>query len=76
MQLLEWLLNTTPRLDTRPKPFGLFHLSCVAVILGLCVVMILLRRRLPRGETSLRGMLVAFGVGLLLLEIGKQITYS
>lgn len=76
MQLLEWLLNTTPRLDACPKPFGLFHLVSVAVILVLCVAMILLRRRLPRGEKSLRIALVAFGVGLLLLEIGKQIVYS
>ena len=76
MQFLEWLLNTTPRLDVRPKPFGLFHLSCVAVILILCVAMILFRRHLPRGERSLRWILVAFGVGLLLLEVGKQIVYS
>jgi hypothetical protein len=38
--------------------------------------MILLRKRIPRGERSLRMTLVAFGVGLLLLEIGKQIVYS
>lgn len=76
MQLLEWFLNTTPRLDVRPKPFGAFHLVSVAVILALCVAMILLRRRLPRGEKSLRMTLVAFGVGLLLLEVGKQIVYS
>ncbi len=76
MQLLEWLLDTTPRLDARPKPFGVFHLVSVAVILALCVVMLLLRRRLPRGEKSLRILLLAFGLGLLLLEVGKQITYS
>ena len=35
MQLLEWLLDTTPRLDARPKPFGVFHLVSVAVILAL-----------------------------------------
>lgn len=76
MQLLEWFLNTTPRLDVRPKPFGAFHLVSVAVILALCVAMILLRKRIPRGERSLRMTLVAFGVGLLLLEVGKQIVYS
>ena len=76
MQLLEWLLDTTPRLDIRPKPFGAFHLVSVAVILVFCGVMILFRKRLPRGEKSLRTLLLAFGLGLLLLEVGKQITYS
>ncbi len=76
MQLLEWLLNTTPRLSVRPKPFGAFHLVSVAVILALCAVAILLRRRIPRGEKSLRIALWVFGLGLLLMEIGKQIIYS
>jgi uncharacterized membrane protein YwaF len=76
MQLLEWLLRATPRLDVRPKPFGVFHLVSVAVILLLCAVTVLLRNRLPRGEKSLRIALAAFGVGLLLLEIGKQIVHG
>lgn len=76
MQLLEWLLDTTPRLEARPKPFGAFHLVSVAIILALCVAMLLLHRRISRGEKSLRIALLIFGVGLLLLEMGKQITYS
>ena len=76
MSLLEHLLDTTPRLSARPVPFGLFHLVSVAVILCLCVLMILFRGRLPRGETRLRRAVAVFGVGLLLLEIGKQVVYS
>lgn len=76
MLLLEWLLNTTPWLDARPKAFGAFHLVCVAIILALCVAMLLFRRRLPHGEKNLKTILLIFGVGFLLLEIGKQITYS
>ena len=76
MRLLEWLLNTTPRLAERPVPFGLFHLGSLAVILCICVLMVIFRRQLPRGEVNLRCCLTAFGVGLLLLEVGKQIVYS
>lgn len=76
MRLLEYLLDTTPRLPARPVPFGLFHAVSVAVMLLSCVLMILLRRRLPRGEKHVRSALALFGIGLLLLEIGKQIMYS
>ena len=76
MKLLEWLLRTTPRLDVRPEPFGAFHMIFVAVILLLGMAMILLRRYLPRGEENFKKMLILFGVGLLLLETGKQIVYS
>ena len=76
MKLLEWLLQATPRLEGRPLPFGVFHIISVVIILLLCAAMILLRGYLPRGEGNLRKMLIAFGVGLLLLEIGKQIVYS
>ena len=76
MRLLEFLLDHTPRLDARPAPFGAFHLCSVAVILAVCVLMAAFRRRLPRGEGNLRRGLMIFGLGLLLLEIGKQIAYS
>ncbi len=76
MTVLEYLLDHTPRFGTRPAAFGVFHLASVAIILLLFVLMVLLRRRLPRGERAQQRALLAFGVGLLLLEIGKQITYS
>ena len=76
MRLLEHLLDTTPRLPARPVPFGLFHLAGLAVVLCLCALMLLLRRRLPRSEKALRRAVALFGVGLLLLEIGKQTVYS
>ena len=76
MRLLEFLLDTTPRFTVRPAPFGLFHLGSVAVILLLCVLMVIFRRHLPRREGNLRRFLIVFGVGLLLLEIGKQMVYS
>ena len=76
MSLLEALLDHSPRLETRPAPFGLFHLASLAVILCICVLMVIFRRKLPRGEVNLRRCLVVFGVGLLLLEVGKQIVYS
>ncbi len=76
MRWLAYLLDQTPRLDVRPAAFGVFHLTSVAIILLLFALMIVFRRHLPRGERALRRSLVIFGVGLLLLEIGKQITYS
>lgn len=74
--MLEYLLRHTPRLAERPSPFGVFHLVSLGIALALFVLMILFRRRLPRGERALRISLVIFGVGLLLLEIGKQLVYS
>ncbi len=74
--LLADLLDHTPRFDARPAAFGRFHLVSVGITLVLFVLMIVFRRHLPRGERAVRRGLVIFGVGLLLLEIGKQITYS
>lgn len=76
MPLVEYLLEHTPRFSTRPTAFGAFHLISVAVILSLAVLLIVLRRRLPRGERALRRALVLFGLGLLALELGKQLSYS
>ncbi len=76
MPWLTDLLDHTPRFCTRPTAFGGFHLTSVALILLLFVSMILLRKKLPRGERALRISLFSFGVGLLLLEIGKEITYA
>lgn len=76
MSLIETLLNHTPRLTERPRAFGAFHLTAVGIVLLLFLLMIVFRKRLPRGEKALRCSLVIFGVGLLLLEIGKQMVYS
>ncbi len=76
MKLLEYLLSHTPRFPVRPIPFGGFHVASVIVILALCVLMVIFRGRLPRGERALRRGLMMFGIGLLLLEIGKQLAYS
>ncbi len=76
MPLLEYLLDHSPRLTARPSPFGVYHLVSVVLILALAVLMVVFRRRLPRGEKSLRRWLMLFGIGLLLLEIGKQLAYS
>ena len=76
MSLLEFLLTNTPRFASRPVPFGRFHLVSVGIILALALLMTVGRRWLPRGERALRWTLVLFGVGLLALEIGKQMAYS
>ncbi len=76
MRWLEALLDHTPRFSSRPEAFGAFHLTSVAVILTLFVLMVVFRHRLPRGEGAIRRGLILFGVGLCLLEIGKQLTYS
>ena len=76
MRFLEYLLDHTPRLSARPTVYGAFHTASLCLILALCLLMILFRRHLPRGEKALRRMTVLFGVGLLLLEVGKQIVYS
>ena len=76
MRFLSDLLDHTPRFDVRPTRFGTFHLVSLAVIFSLALLMIVFRRHLPRSERALRCALLIFGVGLLALEIGKQITYS
>lgn len=76
MSLLESLLAATPLFSERPAPFGPFHLISVGIILALFVLLVILRKRLHRGERALRWGLLIFGVGLLLLEIGKQLAYS
>ncbi len=73
---IAYLLEHTPRFDVRPAPFGAFHLISLSVIFCLFALMVVFRRRLPCGESALRRLLVIFGVGLLLLEVGKQLTYS
>lgn len=76
MPLLEYLLDHTPRLASRPVVYGAFHSLSLVLVLGLCLLMILLRKHLPRGERPLRRSLWLFGMGLLLLELGKQLVYS
>lgn len=76
MRFMEALLQNTPRFSARPKAFGAFHLTSLAIILGLFVLMICLWRYLPRGRVALRRALFVFGGLLLLLEVGKQILYS
>lgn len=79
MLLIEWLENilaATPRLSVPSKPFGGFHLTALGIILGLFLLMLLLNRRLPRSEKAVMRVLFVFGLGLLLLEIGKQMVCS
>ncbi len=76
MKLLAYLLSHTPRVSVRPAPFGGFHVVSVSIILAVCVLMVIFRGRLPRGERALRRGLMIFGISLLLLEIGKQLAYS
>ena len=73
---LAYLLDRTPRLAQTPTVYGPFHAVSLGLFLSLAVLMVVFRKRLPRGERALRTALLAFGIGLLLLEIGKQITYS
>ncbi len=76
MRLLTYLLDHTPRLVTAPKPFGVFHLVTLSVILALFVLLILFSKRLPRSDRAVQRVLSVFALGLLLLEIGKQIVCS
>lgn len=76
MKILEYLLDHTPRLDARPGVYGGFHIGAVVLIFALFLLMILFRRRIPRSERALRITLWVFALGLLFLEIGKQIVYS
>ncbi len=73
---LEALLNHTPRLASPPKPFGVFHMTALGLTLGLFVVMILLRKRLPKSDKAVQRTLAVFALGLLFLEIGKQLLCS
>ncbi len=74
--LLEKILTATPRLSVPPKPFGVFHLTALGIILGLFLLMVLFRKHLPRSEKAVMRVLRIFGLGLLFLEIGKQLVFS
>lgn len=76
MRWLEYLLDHTPRLAERPSVYGGFHIGAVVVVFALFLGMILLRRHLPASEAALRRALRVFALGLLFLEIGKQLVYS
>lgn len=76
MKWLEFLLDHTPRLSDRPGVYGGFHVGALITVLILFFLLILFRKRLPRGERALRRTLWVFALGLLLLEIGKQVVYS
>ena len=74
--MLSYLIEHTPRFSDAPKAFGRFHVISLGIVLVLFALMIVFRHRLPKGEKALRRSLAVFGVGLLLLEIGKQLFYS
>lgn len=76
MRWLEYLLDHTLRLAERPSVYGGFHIGAVVVVFALFLGMILLRRHLSASETALRRALRVFALGLLFLEIGKQMVYS
>ncbi len=72
----EKILMATPRLSMPSKPFGAFHLTALGMILGLFLLMLLFRRQLPRSDKAVMRVLRVFGLGLLFLEIGKQLVCS
>ena len=74
--MLENMLIHTPKFSHRPSPFGVFHLVSLGLVMLLFVLMIVFRKRLPKGERALRITLAVFGVSLLLLEVGKQVVCS
>ncbi|MBQ9779790.1 MAG: YwaF family protein [Clostridia bacterium] len=73
---LERIMEATPRLPSPPKPFGAFHLTALGLTLGLFILMMLFRKRLPRSDKAVHTILAVFAFGLLLLEVGKQIVCS
>lgn len=73
---LERILEATPRLASPPKPFGIFHMTALGLILGLFVLMIILHRRLPNSPKTVQRVLMIFALGLLGLEVGKQLVCS
>ena len=74
--MLAWLIEHTPTFSQIPKPFGVFHLLFLGGILILFVLMVVFRHHLPKSPVAVQTILMIFGIGLLLLEIGKQLVYS
>ena len=74
--ILENIIAATPRLSAPPKPFGGFHLTALGIVLGLFLLMVIFRKRLPTSEKSVLRVLSIFGISLSLLEIGKQVICS
>lgn len=59
--------------DEPPKAFGLYHLICLALVIGLCAACIIFRKKLS--NKFVNNTLIITGVGYIILEIYKQIVF-
>ena len=74
MSLFDSIMNflQTPMED--PKPFGWFHLMCIAIM--TIVIVILFLRRKKHDEKQLKLVLGIYGIIAFFLELLKQISWS
>ena len=58
----------------RPSSYGLFHL--IWILLSIIMIIYFIKRKENDHEKSLKGILLIYGVGSLILEIIKQVIWS
>ena len=58
----------------RPKSFGVFHISCTVICIG--ILMFLCLRKEKDHDKTLKRILLVYGFSALVLEVLKQVTWS
>lgn len=74
MSLFEQIIRVLQFEMDRPKIYGWFHLSCLA--LTVLTLMFLMMQKERNHERRLKVVLLVYGIGALFLEIIKQIIWS
>ena len=74
MKLFEKILYLLQDKMTIPKPFGLFHMSCISI--SILILIYFHKKKKYYGEKELKGILAIYGVVSLILEILKQLIWA
>lgn len=74
MNILEKIIYFLQKEMIEPKPFGLFHLLCIGIMLSIIVILFIIRTK--HNEKQLKVILGTYGIIALILELLKQISWS
>ena len=70
MKFLDFLASTT----TPPKAFGVYHLICLAIMITLCALVVVFRKKFT--DKSINIILLTTGITFIVLEIYKQVVMN